>query len=182
MMIRERESKRDGTEWEQAHQALVTLARARAGLDFEEGQQLLAALRSRAHERLGYGSFVEYIERLFGYPPRLTHEKLRVAEELEKLPELAKALRVGLASWSCVRELTRAATAETENVWLAAARGRTMREVEKLVSGHRPGSLPSDPADSGVRRHVLRFEVSGEVLATFREATAQIRRNGRSAR
>jgi len=35
-------------------------------LDFEEGEKLRAAQRPRVHERLGYGSFVEYIERLFG--------------------------------------------------------------------------------------------------------------------
>jgi hypothetical protein len=89
--------------WQQAHEALLRLAKARAGLDFDEGARLLEALRARAHERLGFGSFVEYIERLFGYAPRLTHDKLRVAEALEELPELGKALREGQVSWSCVR-------------------------------------------------------------------------------
>ena len=71
--------------WQQAHEALVRLAKARAGLDFDEGERLLEALRARTHERLGFGSFVEYVERLFGYAPRLTHDKLRVAEALEEL-------------------------------------------------------------------------------------------------
>jgi hypothetical protein len=66
-----------------------------------------------------------------------------VAEALESLPEVGQALREGAVSWSCVRELTRVATPETESTWLARARGRTVREVEKLVSGHRPGSLPA---------------------------------------
>ena len=162
-------------DWKAAHEALLRLSRARAGLDFEERQWLLAAQRSRAHERLGYGGFVEYVERLFGYPARMTYEKLRVAEALQTLPELAQALRDGQVSWSCLRELTRVATPETERTWLERARGRTVREVEKLVSGHRPGSLPDDPAEPSVERHVLRFEVSGEVLATFREAMARIR-------
>ena len=68
--------------WRATHEALTRLARLRAGLDFEEGQQLRAAQLARVHERLGYGSFVEYIERLFGYAPRLTLEKLRVAQAL----------------------------------------------------------------------------------------------------
>lgn len=162
--------------WQQAHEALVRLAKARAGLDFDEGERLLEALRARTHERLGFGSFVEYVERLFGYAPRLTHDKLRVAEALEELPELAKALREGVASWSCVRELSRVATHETERAWLQVARGRTVREVERRVSGHRRGSLPSDATCPDAEQHVLRFAVSGEVLATFREAMAQIRR------
>ncbi len=64
------------SEWIRAHEALSILARERAAADAEEGRWLLAALRSAAHVHLGYGSFTEYIERLFGYKPRSTQEKL----------------------------------------------------------------------------------------------------------
>ena len=62
--------------WVEAHEALSRLARQRAALDEEEGRWLLRALRSAAHEHLGFGSFCQYIERLFGYKPRTTQEKL----------------------------------------------------------------------------------------------------------
>jgi hypothetical protein len=163
--------------WREAHEALTRLARTRAGLDFEEGQRLRTAQLARVHERLGYCSFAEYVERLFGYAPRLTLEKLRVAEALERLPAFADALRIGKASWSSLRELTRVATSETEREWLAVSQGRTVREVESLVSGHRPGDLPGSAKDPGAERHVLRFEVSGDVLATFREAVAKLRQD-----
>jgi RuvA, C-terminal domain len=152
------------------------LAKSRAGLELEEGKWLLAAQRAGTHQHLGYGSVLEYAERLFGHAPRLTHEKLRVAAALERLPETEQALASGELTWSAVRELTRVATPETERAWLDHVRCKTVREVEKLVSGRRPGSLPTDPAEAGMERHVLRFEVSGEVLATFREALAEIRR------
>jgi hypothetical protein len=168
---------RRGAGWQAAHEDLLQLARTRAGLDFEEGEKLRAAEGARVHERLGYGSFVEYIERLFGYSPRLTLEKLRVAQALDGLPQLAVALREGNVSWSSVRELTRVATGDTERDWLEASQGRTVREIERLVSGHRPGDLPSDAKDWRVERHVLRFEVSAEVLASFREAQAKLRRD-----
>jgi hypothetical protein len=96
-------------EWREAHAALSRLARQRAAADAEEGRWLLAALRSAAHVHLGFGSFNEYIERLFGYKPRSTQEKLRVAEALEGLPALHQALESGSLSWSAVRELTRVA-------------------------------------------------------------------------
>jgi 5-methylcytosine-specific restriction endonuclease McrA len=99
-----------------------------------------------------------------------------VAEALEGLPELSRALGEGALSWSSARELTRVAAPETERSWLEAAQGRTVREVEKLVSGHRMGDLPNDQRDEGAVRHVLRFDVSGEVMATFREAMTQLRR------
>ena len=58
-----------GADWQQAHNELVRLAHTRAGLDCEEGHWLLVALRSGAHRRLGFASFLEYLERLFGYSP-----------------------------------------------------------------------------------------------------------------
>jgi hypothetical protein len=45
----------------------------------DEGRWLLVAVRTAAHLHLGFGSFSEYVERSFGYKPRSTQEKLRVA-------------------------------------------------------------------------------------------------------
>src|SRR6185295_17593603 len=77
-------------DWEQAHTELVRLAGALARLDSDEAHWLVRALRTGAHLRLGYASFAEYVERLFGYSPRWTKEKLRVAEALEELPALSR--------------------------------------------------------------------------------------------
>ena len=163
--------------WRRAHDELVKLAKRRAGLEFEEGRWLLRALRAGVHVRLGMGSFHEYAERLFGYGARVTQDKLRVAEALEGLPETARELERGNVSVSAVRELTRVAVPATEREWLEAARHKTVREVEQLVAGHRPGSRPDDAADAGAKRHVIRLELSGEALATFREAMAKVRRD-----
>ena len=89
--------------WVEAHEALTRLARQRAVLDAEEGRALLQALRSAAHVFLGFGSFCQYIEHLFGYKPRTTQEKLRVAEALEALPQTARALESGALSWCAAR-------------------------------------------------------------------------------
>jgi hypothetical protein len=164
-------------DWIVAHQELSRLAKERAAADAEEGRWLIAALRSAAHVHLGFGSFAEYVERLFGYKPRSTQEKLRVAEALEQLPELATQLELGAVSWSAVRELTRVAVRETEDEWLSAAKGKTVRQLEELVAGKLPGDRPMDPNRESARRHVLRFEVSSETFALFREAIQQMRRN-----
>jgi hypothetical protein len=171
------ETEAEVADWKQAHGELVRLAALRASLDWDEGRSLLAALRFGTHLKLGFGSFIEYVERLFGYRPRLTQEKLRVAEALEELPELERALKDGELCWSAVRELSRVATLTTEQVWIEAARARSVRDVEKLVSGRKPGDRPSDPASPGAKRHTLRFEVTAEVLATFRDAMAKLRRD-----
>ncbi len=163
-------------DWVRAHEALSRLAKERAAADAEEGRWLLAALRSVAHVHLGFGSFGEYIERLFGYQRRSTQEKLRVAEALEALPAMAHSLESGSLSWSAVRELTRVAIAETEERWLEVASGKTVRQLERLVEGKRPGDEPGAFRPPSERRHVLRFEVEPETFALFREAMTELRR------
>lgn len=164
-------------DWRLAHERLVRFANRRARLEWREGRLLREAFVLRAHERLGFASFVEYVERLFGYGPRVTKEKLRVAEALEKLPELSAALQRGELTWSAARELTRVALSETEGAWLATARGKSSREIEALVAGHAPGALPDAPPDPRLVRHVLHFEVSAETMALMREALATLRRD-----
>jgi hypothetical protein len=156
-------------EWVRVHRELSRLARERARLDVDEGRWLLAGLRAVAHVHLGFASFNEYVERLFGYSPRWTQEKLRVAMALEELPWMAGALERGELSWSAVRELTRVAVPETERDWLAFASGKSVRQLEQVVAGARPGDGPSSPRDRSVSRRVLRFEVSVETFALFRE-------------
>jgi RuvA, C-terminal domain len=173
-----RQLEKGAGDWVQAHAALSRLARERACLDAEEGRWLLCAWRSAAHVHLGYGSFAQYIESLFGYKPRTTQEKLRVAEALEALPCLARALEVGALGWCAARELTRVAVAETETAWLEAARGKTLRELEALVANKDLGDAPDAPAPEPAlpRSRVLRFEVSPDTFATFREAMQRMRR------
>jgi len=168
-------------DWVLAHEALSRLARQRAAADAEEGRCLLAAQRAAAHVHLGFGSFFEYAERLFGFRPRSTHEKLRVAEALERLPALASALEEGRLNWSATRELTRVAVPETESSWLQFAAGKSLRQLEDLVAGKRPGDTPADAPDPSAHRHVLRFEVTAETFALLREALAELRRRSDSS-
>ena len=74
------------------------------------------------------------------------------------------------------RELTRVATPGTEKEGLGATLCKTVRQVERLVSGRKPGDRPGDPVRPEARRHVLHFDVSAETFATFREAVAHLRR------
>jgi hypothetical protein len=147
-----------------------------AAADAEEGRWLLAAQRAAVHVHLGYGSFSEYIERLFGYQPRSLQERLRVAEALEGLPALARALSSGELSWSAARELARVAVRETEQEWLEFARGKTIRQLEQVLACRRSGDTPSSPPDPSARRHTLRFDVLAETLASIREALSELRR------
>src|SRR6187431_1602935 len=125
--------------WVAAHEGVLEVARERAMLEGREGASLLRAHRERVHWHLGYGAFAEYTDRHLGYCHRTTADKLRTAEALEQLPELARAQQEGRLHASAVRELARVATAETESAWIDAARGQRVREMEKLVSGRAGG-------------------------------------------
>src|ERR671911_1519047 len=129
--------------WVLAHEAVLEVAQERARLERREGRSLLRAFRERVHRHLGYGAFAEYTDRHLGYCHRTTADKLRTAEALEQLPELARAQQEGTLHASAVRELARVATAETESAWIEAAGGRRLREVEKLVSGRARGGSPT---------------------------------------
>jgi hypothetical protein len=164
----------DQPSWKEADRALRRIAARRAGLDAEEARWLLVARDAEVHRRFGFASFAEYVERVLGYGPRTLTDRLRVAEALQRLPMTADALAAGRLSYSAVRELTRVATAATEEAWLDAARGRTAREVEAQVAGHRAGDLPGDPPDPELRTFALRFELSPEILALFRDARRHV--------
>jgi hypothetical protein len=136
---------------------------------------MLRALREDVHRHLGYGAFAEYSDRHLGYGHRTTQDKLRTAEALERLPELARALGEGRLHASAVRELARVATPETEAAWIEAAAGRRIRDIEQLVAGRARGDHPTDAPRPDLERHVLRFEVSGETLVAVREALQHVR-------
>src|SRR5689334_13539694 len=64
-------------------------------------------------------------------------EKVRVAKALEKLPKISAAMERGGISYSKVREITRVASAETEEYLLMIAEHGTAGHVEKLVRAYR---------------------------------------------
>ncbi|HSK01647.1 MAG TPA: hypothetical protein VK932_10420, partial [Kofleriaceae bacterium] len=149
-------------------QKLRGMAARRAALDAEEARLLRYAEELKLWRGFGYGSLLEYMERAMGYAPRTATERLRVARAIAELPLIADALEGGEVAHSAVRELSRVAVPETEDAWLEAARGKSLREVEAMVSGHKPGDLPSDPTEPRLHRKTLTLEVSPETYDLWR--------------
>ena len=156
-------------EWHSVHQRLRQIAKRRGELDAEEARCLRDAERVQLWRRLGYVHMGEYLEREMGHGPHAGAERLRVARELEKLPQIEAALGEGALHYAAVRELSRIATGDTEAEWLEAARGKTLRQLEPLVSGRKRGDRPSDPAAPELVNRVVRLELSPEVFALFRQ-------------
>ncbi len=64
-------------------------------------------------------------------------EKVRVARALESLPKTSAAMASGRLSYSKVREITRVASAETEDFLLQIAEHGTAQHVENFVRAYR---------------------------------------------
>jgi len=80
----------------------------------------------------------------------MTSERLRVATSLEQLPKLSNSLRQGQLCWSAVRELTRVATADTEQAWLEfAADGKAL--VLCWPNQSRPNQTQTKQVDGAAR-------------------------------
>ena len=144
-------------DWEHIDVALRTIVKRRGLLDANEANWLREALRVRIWREVGCVSMADYMERRLGYTPRTASDRMRVALALEDLPKLAAALENGLPH-SAVRELTRVATGENEQTWLDAVRGKSVHEIEAMVSGRGRGANPDDPPHPSLAGRTLPFE------------------------
>jgi hypothetical protein len=155
-------------EWTRVDRKLRGIAARRAALDAEEARLLRYADELKLWRGFGFGSLLEYMERAMGYAPRTAVERLRVARAIAELPLMADALEGGELAHSAVRELSRVAVPETEDAWLEASRGKSLREVEAMVSGHKPGDLPTDPTQPRFHRKTITIELSPETYDLLR--------------
>jgi len=159
-------------EWVRVDRKLRVIAARRAALDAEEAHLLRYADELKLWRAYGFGSLAEYMERAMGYAPHTAAERIRVARALAELPLIAEALEQGGLAHSAVRELSRVAVPDTEDAWLEAARGKNLREIEAMVSGHRPGHLPTDKTEPRLHRKRITLEISPETYDLWRKMHA----------
>ena len=160
----------DANDWRAIDRDLRSIAKRQRALDAEEAALLCVVARQQTWRRFGCATILEYLELIFGYGPKVGHERVRIAMAIDTLPELRDALANGEISYSALRDLTRVVTPNTQREWLEAVRGKSVRQVEELVRTHRPGDLPTDPADPDLKPRRLSFEVSTATDALLREA------------
>ena len=160
--------------WREVDRELRSIAKRQSGLDAELMAALREAERVRLWHHLGHVSMMSYLEHVFGYSPKVAQERLRVARKLESLPELTAALASHELPFSSVRELTRVATPATERDWRDQARGKCLREIEELVSGHAEGDLPNDPKQPDLESRTVSFELRPATYALLRQAQQRL--------
>jgi hypothetical protein len=163
---------------ERVHRTLKRIVKARGALDAQECAALREAQKLVIWRAYGCASLVEYMTREMGYTERAAIERLRVAKAIEEVPQLGEALDQGTLSFSGARELSRVIQPATQKEWIEAAQQKNVRQIEEMVSGHKPGDRPTDAPDPALKTKVLRHEVKMAVAvleSRARKALARLR-------
>jgi hypothetical protein len=90
------------------------------------------------------------------------------------MPALDAALASGDLHFSAVRAITRIATRKTERAWVAACRGKTMKEIEELLAEREPGDRPSSPRKPDLRMKNKTIKMPPQVEAIIRQCRAKL--------
>jgi hypothetical protein len=160
--------------WRDLDRQFRSLAKRRSALDHEELALIREAIEVQVWRELGMVSIREYLERRMGYTPGVASERVRVAEALEAMPALDGALASGELSYSAVREITRIATRRTERAWVAACRGKTVKEITELLAEREPGDRPESPRKPDLRLKEKTFKYPPHVEAILRQCRAKL--------
>ncbi len=99
-------------------------------------------------------------------------EKVRVARALENLPKVSAAMACGKLSYSKAREITRVASAETEDYLLMIAEHGTAQHVENLVRAFRrcqdAEELTREARQQQSRSVTYRYDDDGSLILNCR--------------
>ena len=100
--------------------------------------EYLVAMRDRrGYEKFGFVDIYYYAEERFGFSPRKTRYLLQLGQNLERLPQLKKALEEGKLGWTKASRVARVATSEDEAMWLDSALSLSVRELDRKIEGER---------------------------------------------
>lgn len=158
----------------QLDRELAEIGDLEAALDVRRARCVRAIDHDETWRDLGYPTILAYLEARLRVCPRTASDRLRVARTLGELPLLEAALEAGEISHSTARELCRVATANTEGRWLAQARGKSQRDVEEMVRGHRTGAEPDDVPDPDLRTRRVTIEMSPGTYALYRQTLSAL--------
>ena len=113
------------------------------------GRCLLAMDESKGYLEYGCSNTVSYATNRLGIPGREARTCRRVAQRLLALPLLTLEAEQGQIDWCKLREISRKASPETEELWVELARKHTYEAIESLVGKTPRGALPGDVDTEG---------------------------------
>jgi len=123
--------------------------------------------RRRLFRDLGHSSINQYAVQELGFSKSRTDDFIRLAKRLDNLPAVRKAVESGELGYTKAREIISVATPETQDSWLAAAKGTRKELVNEVKKAKRAAKvdpaqvelLPSSPPVVAPRELPVRFQV-----------------------
>lgn len=119
-----------------AHEVDVELRSALHDYHRAEQRSVLCfaeVVERRLYCDLGYGTIFEYAAEALGFSRQRTYGFLRMAEGIQRLPELRAALAAGEIGWTKAREVIKVAGPKSAAKWIAVAKRVPRRELEGRV-------------------------------------------------
>ena len=124
-------------------------------------------MRRRLYRDLGFSTINQYALQELGFSKSRTGDFIRLAQSLEVLPAVREAVASGELGYTKAREIISVATPETEDDWLAAAKGtrkELVREVKRVKRAAKVDSaqgllLPAVPTVVAPRELPVRFQL-----------------------
>lgn len=139
-------------------------------------RRALAALCARlldtqGYERLCYARLGDYARERAGVSVRQIQDLAHADRAFAELPRLERTLVENELPWSKVRLLTRVATSEDEEAWIAHARASPIRELEQTVREARKMQYrPGEPEEEGEPRVSVRLRCTPAVREKWMQA------------
>ena len=124
-------------------------------------------MRRHLYRDFGCASLNQYAVKELGFSKTRAGDFIRLARQLDKLPAVREAMSSGELGYTKAREIVGVATPETENGWLAAAKGSRKElicEVKRVKQAAKvdPGQgelLPAAPTVVAPRELPVRFQM-----------------------
>ena len=106
------------------------------------GRLLVVIQETEAFLEFGLSSARHFGVRNLGLADTTVNNYMRVARQLESLPQLRQATMAGEISYSQVRIIARLATPETEELWLRICLEYSVGLIKKIAACTPPGGIP----------------------------------------
>jgi len=97
----------------------------------------------KLYKDFGCSNVFQYATRHLSLGEHTIAEMLRTGKALAKLPLLSDAYEKGQISSTHIREISRVAVPETEQIWFESANKSTTHQIEKMVAFTPRGGLPA---------------------------------------
>ena len=171
-----------------AHQKLINLLEQIRKCEHSALLLFSEMMHQKLYQELGYSSMLNYAISELKFSQSKAYGFIKMANDLEKLPETKKAVTEGKLEWTKVREITKVATVDNEKLWIAEADNSSQKVLETKVKQARtiakdkakqqPCLIPVEPLPKAEPKISTSLSFSIEQMERFSVLIEKMRKQG----